>query len=282
MLERESLDFRFVQDPIFNLSDDEEEILERLRENGLEFSVLPRPDPTSFLAISATVGQAAQRVEIAVESGNGHPRVKPMGDALTRVCSFVTRRNAFSDALKNWLDRLFGSDRFDATRHVASRRYVWLSYEVPAVPRGEPWRPLGPHLNAHEPSRLRNSLFNFDPKEQHFLRLLEAAVARLNTGHPVPLKFNIYPRETPFGSLELMVGQGERRQPVRVFVKGLYPVTYHLVTENTPVGQRLKDYLDGALGEENLDRASSRLKGKFLSLIYSVRHERSVLELFEV
>lgn len=257
MLERESLDFRFVQDPIFNLSEAEKDILERLREGGLEFGILPRPDPASFLTLQVRLNQAAQRVEVAADPG------------LPAYCSFITRRTAFADALKGSLDRLFGVEHFDAGRYVASRKYVWYSYVLPT--RSGPPR--------H--SRLLQSLFNFDRKEQHFLRLLEEAVKRLNPSRTHPLQFHVHPREAPFGGIELMVGEGERRQPARVFVKGFYPVTYHLITENTAVGQRLKDYLDIALGRENLDHASSRMKGKFLSLLFLVRHPRTVLEEFE-
>lgn len=254
MFERESLDFRFVQDPIFNLSESEQDILERLREGGLEFGILPRPDPASFLTLKVRVGQAAQRVEVAADP---------------HYCSFITRRTAFADALKGSLDRMFGVEHFDAGRYVASRKYVWYSYVLPT--RTGPPRASG----------LLQSLFNFDRKEQHFLGLLEEAVKRLNPARTHALQFHVHPREAPFGGIELMVGEGDRRQPVRVFVKGFYPVTYHLITENTPAGQRLKDYMDAALGRENLDHASSRMKGKFLSLIYLVRHPRTVLEDFE-
>lgn len=259
MLEREARPFRYVQDAIFNLSEAEEELLDHLRERGLEFGLLPRPDPTSFLTLSVQLNQATQRVEAEVDRGS------PAG------CSFITRRNAFAEALKGCLDRIFGSEHFDAARYVASRRYVWYTYVMPALARQR--TPVDP--------RLRRSLFNFDAKERHFLDLLEASVERLNPRLPAPLTFRVYPRETPSGGIELMVGQGDKRQPARVFVKGFYPITYRLITENTPMGQLLKDYMDEAAGAENLDVESSRLKGRYLSLIYGVRHPRSILEQFE-
>lgn len=255
-LERESLDFRFVQDSIFNLSEAEQDILERLREGGFEFGILPRPDPAAFLTLQLHLNQATQRVEVAVDPG------------FPAYCSFATRRNAFGEALKGSLDRLFGVEHFDASRCVASRRYVWYSYVMPPSP-------------ARPRPRLLQSLFHFDRKELHFLGLLEEAVKRLNRTLPHPLQFHVHPRESASGGIEMMVGEGERRQPVRVFVKGFYPVTYHLVTENTPVGQRLQGYLDAALGGENLDEASSQRRGRFLSLLYVVRHPRTVLEEFE-
>ena len=261
MLEQGDRAFRFVQHAIFNLSEAEEEILEQLREGGLEFGLLPRPDPTSFLTLSIRLNQHTQRVDVEVDRGS------------PASCSFVTRRNAFAEALKGCLDRIFGGEHFDSRRYVASRRYVWYPYILPASAPAP--RPPSPD------SRLRRSIFNFEPKERHFLGLLEAAVARLGPRLPAPLKVHVYPREKPFGGIELMVLQGDRRQPARVFVKGFYPVTYHLITENTGMGSLLKDYLDEALGAEHLDGESSRTKGRFLSLIYSVRHPRSILEGFE-
>jgi len=253
-LDRETPLFRLAQEPIFNLSESEEEFLEMLREGGLDFDILPRPDPTRFVILSVRLDQATQRVEIEVDRGT------------PRTCSVLTRRNAFADSLKGWLDRILGSERFDARRYAASRRYVWYAYILPTrLPGGDP---------GSGESSLRRSLFNFDAKERHFLGLLEQAV----TG---PLRIQVYPRDSASGGLELMVCQGERRQPARVFVKGFHPVTYQVITENTPAGWLLKEVVDRAVGAEHLEVESSRLKGRHLSLIYGVRHPRRILEQFE-
>ncbi|NMA28958.1 MAG: hypothetical protein GX934_14480 [Burkholderiales bacterium] len=253
-LDREIPLFRLAQEQIFNLSESEEEFLEMLREGGLDFDILPRPDPTSFVILSVRLDQVTQRVEIEVNRGT------------PRTCSILTRRNAFADSLKGWLDRILGSEHFDARRYAASRRYVCYAYILSTrLPGADP---------SSDESCLRRSLFNFDTKERHFLELLEKAV----TG---PLRIQVYPRESPTGGLELMLCQGERRQPARVFVKGFYPVTYQVVTENTPSGWLLKEVVDRAVGAEHLEVESSRLKGRHLSLIYGVRHPRSILKLFE-
>lgn len=258
-LDRETRPFRYVQEPIFNLSEAEVEFLEELREGGLDFDLLPRPDPTSFVALTVRLEQATQRVEVEVDRG------------VPTTCSFLTRRTPFAEALKGWLDRILGSERFDARRYVASRRYVWYPYVLP--PKGSSLRAAG------KDSRLGRCLFNFDAKERHFLGLLEKAVEAATPAGP--LKLEVYPRETLYGGIELMACQGEKRQPARVFVKGFYPITYQMITENTPLGQLLKGSLDEALGAAHLDLESSRLKGRHLSLIYSVRHPSSILEQFE-
>ena len=259
-LDREAPAFRLAQEPLFNLSEVEEEVLERLREGGLEFDLLPRPDPTAFLALSVHLDQVTQRVEMEVDR------------SVPTSCSFLARKNSFAEGLKGWLDRILGSERFDVRRYVASRRYVWYSYVLP------PGRPDSPPSDAD--SRLRRSLFNFDAKERHFLELLDQAVSQL-TPSSSPLKVQVYPRQTSGGGLELMLCQDERRQPARVFVKGFYPVTYQMITENSPLGSLLKGFLDAAVGAEHMDVESSRLKGRFLSLIYSVRHPREILDRFE-
>jgi len=258
-LDRETRPFRYVQEPIFNLSEAEVEFLEELREGGLDFDLLPRPDPTSHVALRVRLEQATQRVELEVDS------------TVPSTCSFLTRRTPFAEALKGWLDRILGGERFDARRYVASRRYVWYPYVLP---------PRAPSLRASgRDSRLGRSLFNFDAKERHFLGLLEKAVEEAPQG-PC-LRLEVYPRDTLYGGLELMACQGERHQPTRVFVKGFYPITYHVITENTPLGNLLKGRLDRALGAEHLDVESSRLKGRYLWLVYSVRHPSAILEQFE-
>lgn len=247
LLERERLDFRFVQDPVFNLSDSEELLLERLRQSGLEFGVLPRQDPTSFLTIKVRLEGVHQRVEIAVDARQGY-------------ASFVTRRNTFAERLKDRLDGVFGSRCFDRTKNVATRNYVWYAYYLAGTPAVVP----------RETRRRRSSLFNFDARERELLDRLELAVQELRDNQA---QIHVYPRETSFGGIELMLQGPQHSQPARVFVKGLYPLVVHAVTENTPLGQRMRACFDQALGAETLDAEASRFEGKFLSLVYCVRNE---------
>lgn len=246
LLERERLDFRFVQDPVFNLSEPEETLLERLRHSGLEFGVLPRQDPTSFLCIKVKLEGVLQRVELAVDARQGY-------------ASFVTRRTPFSERLKDRLDQVFGSASFDRSKNVSTRSYVWYSYYLSG---------LAPAFLPRETRRRRSSLFNFDARERELLDRLEQAVQDLRDGLA---QIHVYPRETSFGGIELMLQDPHHSQPARVFVKGLYPLVVHAVTENTALGQRMRAYFDRALGSETLDEAASRFEGKFLSLVYRVR-----------
>ncbi len=249
LLERERLDFRFVQDPVFNLSDSEETLLERLRQSELEFGVLPRQDPTSFLCIKVKLEGMLQRVELAVDARQGY-------------ASFVTRRTPFSERLKDRLDQVFGSASFDRSKNVNTRNYVWFSYylsgmaPVSSLPR--------------ETRRRRSSLFNFDARERELLDRLETAVLEMGDA---AAQIHVYPRETPFGGIELMLQDPHHSQPARVFVKGLYPLVVHVVTENTALAQRVQGYFDRALGADTLDSDASRFEGKFLSLVYRLRSE---------
>jgi hypothetical protein len=247
LLERERLDFRFVQDPVFNLSDSEETLLERLRHADLEFGVLPRQDPTNFLTIKVRLEGMLQRVEIAVDPRQGY-------------ASFVTRRNSFAERLKDRLDNLFGTRSFDRSKNVTTRSYVWFAYYLTGIPAVVP----------RETRRRRSSLFNFDARERELLDQLELAVSEMRDGIA---QIHVYPRETSFGGIELMLQDPHHSQPARVFVKGLYPLVVHAVTENTVLGQRMRAYFDRALGSESLDVAASRFEGKFLSLVYRVRTE---------
>lgn len=246
LLERERLDFRFVQDPVFNLSDSEELLLERLRQSGLEFGVLPRQDPTNFLTVKVRLEGMLQRVEIAVDARQGY-------------ASFVTRRNNFAERLKDKLDGVFGERSYDRGKNVTTRNYVWYAYYLSGAPA-----PVG----SRETRRRRSSLYNFDARERELLDRLEQAVQDLRDGLA---QIHVYPRETSFGGIELMLQDPHHSQPARVFVKGLYPLVVHAVTENTALGQRMRAYFDRALGSETLDEAASRFEGKFLSLVYRVR-----------
>ncbi|MBI3929382.1 MAG: hypothetical protein HY319_27800 [Armatimonadetes bacterium] len=247
MLEREELDFRFVQDPVFNLSASEEAILGRLRRGKLEFGLLPRYDPTSFLRVQVRLEGVSQLVEIALE-----------GDELG-YASFITRRTPFADRLLEKLKAVFGAKQLDRSRLVSTRDFVWFSFflersQEPALPIGGAARPL----------------FNFDAKEMFFLKALADAVRRFNGRDGKGLQFRIYPREASFGGIELMLAGRRQSQPAKIFAKGLYPVTYHFITENTPLGSQVPGYLHAALGASHFDEVASRLGGRFLSLVYTL------------
>lgn len=235
-LGHEPLDFRYVQDPVYNLSEADLQVLARLRDHGLRFGLLPRLDPTSFLRVQVALGLQSHRVEISVDEGG-------------RYVSFLTRRSPLGEQAIARLTEILNEANLDTERCVTTAGHLWVSFFL------EPSRQLG----------VRNSLFNFDKNEQLFLQRLELCVRR-----QPGLEFHIYPRGTTFGGIELMITDGRASQMVRIFVKGKDPVTYHALTENTPLGRRLVDYLHATLGQSHLDEDASRLGGKFLSLVYSV------------
>ncbi len=234
-LGHEPLDFRYVQDPVYNLSEADLHLLARLRDHGLRFGLLPRLDPTSFLRVQVALGLQSQRVEISV-------------DVSGRYVSFLTKRSPLGEQAIARLTEILGSANLDSDRCVTTAARLWVSFFLD--PAKQP---------------VRNSLFNFDQNEQSFLQRLELGVR-----HQPGLEFHVYPRGTTFGGIELMITDGRASQMVRIFVKGQDPVIYHALTENTPLGRRLVDYLHATLGQAHLDEAASRLTGKFLSLVYSV------------
>lgn len=235
----EPLDFRYVQDPVYNLSEADLHLLARLRDHGLRFGLLPRLDPTSFLRVQVALGLQSQRVEISV-------------DVSGRYVSFLTKRSPLGEQAIARLTEILGADHLDADRSVTTAARLWVSF----------------FLDPAKQTGVRTSLFNFDKNEQAFLQHLELCVR-----HQPGVEFHVYPRGTTFGGIELMITDGRASQMVRIFVKGKEPIIYHALTENTPLGRRLVEYLHATLGLTHLDNEGSRLSGKFLSLVYSIPSE---------
>ncbi|MBQ7502763.1 hypothetical protein IJT93_08665 [bacterium] len=258
--------FRYVQEPVFSLSIYEEHIIEFLHLHGLKFNLQPRYTPDIFINMEVSLKNRSQRVKLDCTS------------SLQSICTFTTSRTPFAEDFKGWLDRNLGVERFDKSKYTATRHRVSYSYALPL------YESLSTAVQPHTPlifpdSRHASYLFNFSSKESEFLRLLEESV---NTPDETsPLQFLVYPRITETGSIELVIDNLQKRQPVRIFASGSHPVTYQVISENTELIPALKAYLDKALGPESLDLKNSRLKGRMVSLIYSHRSPSSIEYLFE-
>lgn len=113
----------------------------------------------------------------------------------------------------------------------------------------------------------------FSRVEQHFLKKLQSAIKADST---CDLNFVIVLRRKATPVLELVARQGHQTQPVQVQVHGLRPVRYHLRTLNTPLGRRLRRLFSLALGEDNLDVASS-LEDAQLTWVFRVHYPEEVV-----
>ncbi|MGM9999594.1 MAG: hypothetical protein ACI38Q_09455 [Candidatus Bruticola sp.] len=258
--------FRYVQEPIYSLSTTEEYLIEFMHKHELNFELQPRYNPASPVVLNVTINQRSQKVKLNCISG------------LSCSCSFMTARTPFASDFKGWLDRVIGSERFDRTQYIGTRRWVSYPYALPlydAVYLSESGLP-----ELAKDSRHASYLFNFNSKEQEFLRVLEDVVSE-SDDYDNPLFVRVYPRIGHTGSIELVISNLEGKQSVRIFASGSHPVIYQIITENTELVIPLKTYLDNALGNENLDTVNCRLTGKIISLIYTHRSPNSIEELFD-
>ncbi len=267
--------FRYVQDPVFNLTTAEMKLLDFLHRRGLHFTVRPRYDPSSFITMSVELGHVTQNVRIEMHLG------------LTAFGVFIVKRSPFADNLKGWLDHEFGTERFAAPYYVATRHYMHFPYIMPVD------ADIIDEVLKHPPTdsddyRYYRHFFNFTAKEIHFLNSLETTIQRqgksaysAKPNDDSILSVQVYPRQTTVGSIELVLQKGLMRQPARIFVSGYRPITYQAVTENSALVEPLKQSLDCALGENNFDEAASHRRGKYASLIYNVRYDSKLLDSFE-
>lgn len=258
--------FRYVQEPVFSLSVYEEHIIEFLHLHGLIFSLQPRYTPDIFINMEVSLKNRTQRVKLDCTS------------SLQSICTFTTSRTPFAEDFKGWLDRNLGVERFDKSKYTATRHRVSYSYALPL------YDSISSAIEPHTPliipdSRHASYLFNFNSKETEFLRLLEESVGALPPDSA--LQILVYPRITETGSIELVIDNIQKRQPVRIFASGSHPVTYQIISENTELIPPLKDCLDRALGSDSLDIKNSRFTGRMISLIYSHRSPSSIEYLFE-
>ncbi|MGM9991698.1 MAG: hypothetical protein ACI376_02470 [Candidatus Bruticola sp.] len=258
--------FRYVQEPIYSLSVTEEYLIEFMHKHGLEFELQPRYNSSSPVVLNVTINQCSQKVKLNCISG------------LSCYCSFMTARTPFASDFKGWLDRAIGSERFDRIQYTGTRRWVSYPYVLPLYDTVNLSESGMPELS--KDSRHVSYLFNFNSKEQEFLRVLEEVVSD-SDDYDNPLFVRVYPRISYAGSIELVISNFEGRQSVRIFSSGSHPVIYQIITENTELVIPLKTYLDNALGLENLDRANCRLTGKMISLIYTHRSPSSIEEIFD-
>lgn len=259
--------FRYVQEPVFSLSLAEEFLIEFLYKHGLEFELQPRYNPAKLITLNVTIKGTTQRVRLDLSYG------------FSCSCTFATLRTAFASDFKGWLDRTLGVERFDRTQYIGTRHWVSYSYALPlyeTVAAGSGT----PGAASVRDSRHVSYLFNFNSKEQEFLRVLEE-VTTANDDFDNPLYVRVYPRLSHTGSIELVINNREGGQPVRVFSSGSHPVIYQVITENTELTIPLKNYLDNALGIEALDLDNCRLGGRMISLIYTHRSPNSIEALFD-
>lgn len=258
--------FRYVQEPVFSLSVYEEHIIEFLHLHGLIFSLQPRYTPDIFINLEVSLKKRTQRVKLDCTS------------SLQSICTFTTSRTPFAEDFKGWLDRNLGVERFDKSKYTATRHRVSYSYALPL------YDSISSAVEPHTPlifpdSRHASYLFNFNSKETELLRLLEESVGALSPDSA--LQILVYPRITETGSIELVIDNIQKRQPVRIFASGSHPVTYQIISENTELIPPLKECLDRALGSDSLDIKNSRFTGRMISLIYSHRSPSSIEYLFE-
>lgn len=258
--------FRYVQEPVFSLSVYEEHIIEFLHLHGLMFSLQPRYTPDIFINLEVSLKNRTQRVKLDCTS------------SLQSICTFTTSRTPFAEDFKGWLDRNLGVERFDKSKYTATRHRVSYSYALPL------YDSISSAVEPHTPlifpdSRHASYLFNFNSKETELLRLLEESVGALSPDSA--LQILVYPRITETGSIELVIDNIQKRQPVRIFASGSHPVTYQIISENTELIPPLKECLDRALGSDSLDIKNSRFTGRMISLIYSHRSPSSIEYLFE-
>lgn len=258
--------FRYVQEPVFSLSVYEEHIIEFLHLHGLMFSLQPRYTPDIFINLEVSLKNRTQRVKLDCTS------------SLQSICTFTTSRTPFAEDFKGWLDRNLGVERFDKSKYTATRHRVSYSYALPL------YDSISSAVEPHTPlifpdSRHASYLFNFNSKETELLRLLEESVGALSPDSA--LQILVYPRITETGSIELVIDNIQKRQPVRIFASGSHPVTYQIISENTELIPPLKECLDRALGSDSLDIKNSRFTGRMISLIYSHRSPSSIECLFE-
>lgn len=267
-LDRQTPYLTYVQYPVFSLTPVEVFLLDYLHRLGLRFSLRPRTDPSSFIHLQVTMGRLKQTVRMEVYQG------------ILVTCVFITERNSFAEEIKGWLDRHLGSEHFAANHYVATRHFIHYPYVLP-VGDDEV------DIVLQDPSALfpdiRHSelFFNFTAKEHHFLDKLETEVCACAEASQDPVYVQVYPRQSHTGSLELVINNSTLRQPARVFISGYHPVAYQIVTENTPLGFDFLKCLEQSLGAENFDQDSSRLKGKYLSIIFNVRYSLNLLDSLE-
>ena len=192
--------FRYVQEPVFSLVDMERELIEFLHNRGLRFTLRPRHDPASFITAMVQLGQTTQKVQIE------------LGQGIAATCSFMTVKNTFASDLKGWLDRFFGSERYNTRNSVSTRFYVYYSYVLPIPESYVDANCVRPVSESYD-SRTSTHLFNFDARERCVLEMLERAVLKLGNTFAPPLAVLVYPRQSSAGSIELVLSEGnEKRQ----------------------------------------------------------------------
>lgn len=103
----------------------------------------------------------------------------------------------------------------------------------------------------------------FTRLERHFLEQIAASLEKA----PFKLVANLRQKRRP--DFSLVARRGSQAQTVTVQVHGVRPVRYHLVTENTDLGRKLKVFFSELLGAANL--LTQDLDDE-ISLVYHVHY----------
>lgn len=131
-----------------------------------------------------------------------------------------------------------------------------------------------------EPQKMRRfvqSFFHFNRLEEHFLSMLRRMLHLVMCQEDEPVRFLVCSRRRSTPQIEVYASQGRAQQLVTFQVCGRRPVRYHIQTENTALGRKLRRYFSLLLGEENLNLRASSQAGPTLSLVYHVRYPEDVL-----
>lgn len=125
--------------------------------------------------------------------------------------------------------------------------------------------------------RFEKTFFNFTRLEEHFLKILKRMLYLVYSQEGEQLRILICARRRSTPRIEMYASVGRYQQLVTLQVYGLKPVRYHIQTDNTSLGRKLRNYFSMALGEENLNLAASNQTGPTLSLVYHVYYPEEVL-----
>lgn len=125
--------------------------------------------------------------------------------------------------------------------------------------------------------RFEKTFFNFTRLEEHFLKILKRTLFVVCSQESEPLRILVCARRRSTPRIEMYASVGRYQQSVTLQVYGLKPVRYHVQTDNTVLGRKLRRYFSMALGEENLNLQASNQTGPTLSLVYHVYYSEEVL-----
>lgn len=125
--------------------------------------------------------------------------------------------------------------------------------------------------------RFEKTFFHFTRLEEHFLEILKRMLYHLCSEDGEQLRLLVCARRRSSPRVEMYASVGRSQQLVTLQVHGLKPVRYHIQTDNTALGRRLRNYFSLALDEGNLNLSASSLTGRTLNLVYHVYYPEEIL-----